>query len=348
MVVFGHCFLGLKRVDFIPAEELWHGILRGFVHPLAMPIFFVLSGMFSVRLAERPWRAVLANRAGGLAYPYVVWVLIHGSILALASGLANNTATISDFTNMWFQPPYHFWFLYALFFISLLYVALRKAGLPSGLIFFLAAVLYVTIPFMGFTSWPGAYLTRQHLPCFALGAWLGYQAIDARLNRAEARTLALAALAGIGATAVFAAVFQQRPGPYLTVLVFAVGGTGFLALAALMSRVRGFGAVELWGRRSLEIYLAHAVFVAGMRIVLMRLGVEHWFPHIVLGTAVGLYGPIILVQMSERFGFTFLFSLKSRSATSVAPAPAPVPQRAAVPLESETPARSRDVHASLR
>ena len=348
MVVFGHCFLGLVRVDLIPYPELMLGILRGFIHPLAMPIFFVLSGMFSVHLAERPWRAVLANRAGGLVYPYVVWVLIHGFALSLAGGLANHRATLSEITYMWYKAPYHYWFLYALFFVSLTYVALRKIGLSNRAIFALSSLLYLTIPFMGVSTWSGAYNTRQHLPYFAFGALIGYQVLDARLARASTRSLALISVAGIGGTLAYAMAVHERPGPYLMVLILAMGGPGLAALAGIMSRRRGFGIVELWGRRSLEIYLAHSIFVAGTRIILMRLGVEHWIPHLLLGTVVGLYVPILMWYAAEAFGMSFVFSLKRRTVPAPRGTPSPAGIGLVSPTSGEMAASRRKLETSAR
>ena len=68
------------------------------------------------------------------------------------------------------------------------------------------------------------------------------------------------------------------------------------------------------GRASAAIYVAHVPFSAALRILLAKCGVVSVPLHMGLGTAIGVIGPLALVAVLGRFGWTGLFGL---------PAPAP-------------------------
>jgi uncharacterized membrane protein YcfT len=93
-------------------------------------------------------------------------------------------------------------------------------------------------------------------------------------------------------------------------LLAVCGITGSVALAVLANKVKIDGAIQFLGQHSLEIYMAHVIASAGVRIALLRLAdVSAPAPHVVLGTLAGLYFPIILALILSRIGFRFGFTL---------------------------------------
>ena len=60
---------------------------------------------------------------------------------------------------------------------------------------------------------------------------------------------------------------------------------------------------------SLEIYVAHTIFLAASRILLQKiLKINDPSLHLLLGTAVGIYAPIALTLFCRRFGFKYMFT----------------------------------------
>jgi hypothetical protein len=93
----------------------------------------------------------------------------------------------------------------------------------------------------------------------------------------------------------------------------ACGIAASVSLAILLSRVGGWGFVRVLGLYSLEIYVAHTIASAGLRIVLQRgLKVDDPAAHIVIGTLGGIVLPLALLWLYRRFDAEWLFRLPRR------------------------------------
>ena len=51
---------------------------------------------------------------------------------------------------------------------------------------------------------------------------------------------------------------------------------------------------------SFQIYLLHTIFTAGTRVVLMRVGVNQWYIHLVAGCVLGLAFSVIAAIIAEK------------------------------------------------
>jgi hypothetical protein len=83
-----------------------------------------------------------------------------------------------------------------------------------------------------------------------------------------------------------------------------------LAVAALLQRAKFAGFVKTMGQYSLYIFVLHVIFAAGIRTVLLKLGVKDVLPHVVAGCAVGVLVPIGVAMVARRTKTTWLFSLR--------------------------------------
>lgn len=57
----------------------------------------------------------------------------------------------------------------------------------------------------------------------------------------------------------------------------------------------------------MAVFIAHVLFTAAMRITLMRLGVDQVGTHLLLGTVIGVGGPLVLLWLSHRLRVPWLF-----------------------------------------
>lgn len=82
---------------------------------------------------------------------------------------------------------------------------------------------------------------------------------------------------------------------------------GVLACLCFISIAVVFGAV--WSRSSafvrcanwtMPVFLMHTIFAAGLRVVLLKLGIASAALHIVLGLIVGFVGPVLAMLIMER------------------------------------------------
>ena len=147
---------------------------------------------------------------------------------------------------------------------------------------------------------------------YALGSVVSrYLGIE-RLDRAGTATLILAATLGFGL--VSAAVLNSyQEIPVLKPVVAFCGIAASVALAIMLSRIGGWEFVRVLGFYSLEIYVAHTIASASLRILLQKvLRLEEPTLHIVIGTLGGIVLPLILVRLCHRFHTEWLFRMTRR------------------------------------
>ncbi|OMQ14423.1 hypothetical protein A7K94_0216735 [Modestobacter sp. VKM Ac-2676] len=86
----------------------------------------------------------------------------------------------------------------------------------------------------------------------------------------------------------------------MSMLAAAAGTTALLAVAVLLSRpVRVAAFLAAIGRRTLPVYLAHVVIVAGVRVALAGVGVDQPALIVVVAVAAGVGLPYAVAVFAE-------------------------------------------------
>ena len=301
-VVFGHAWRGAFDAGLIRDAGLFK-IIDNMIYAWHMPLFFFLSGLlFLDAIARVTPLAFAVGRAWRLMWPLALWTWIFFGIRLLAGQSANHPVSAADFP--WIPlPPYdHLWFLWALLLVQLGALPLCRLLQPfmtdralSILLGALAVALALVLPLLYV---PSAYFGAavEHAPYFLAGIAVG------RLAHLRPTPLVAAVAAGLfalilyGTMQAWATVFQS-----LDLIVL------FWVMVAWLDRnavqpVAALRALRYLGEMSLIIFLAHTIFSAAFRIGLMSVGVT-WLPlHLLVGTVVGLAGPILLYLLARRIG----------------------------------------------
>jgi uncharacterized membrane protein YcfT len=94
--------------------------------------------------------------------------------------------------------------------------------------------------------------------------------------------------------------------------LFAVPGMVMVFSAAMLFSRHGCTVnrfLALLGARSLEIFVAHVIFLAGLRVGLLKLfHTSELSVHLIGATIVGIVGPLMLAFAVERFRFRSVFT----------------------------------------
>jgi len=274
LVVLGHCLDGLKSSGYFPPELSWPTLAIYLIYLFHMPLFFVVSGHLASG-KHRPVRATLTKLLTTIVYPYFLWSILAGLALVRLSNYTNNQPPISSLYHILWAPIVPYWFLYALFFCHLWYLAIRKLShrvqMVIAVAVFLAPLLLARyIPLMNV---PIVFETVRGFLYFVLGV------VSVAQVRQFGRWTAIAATILF---LLFATVFYQSQlgGAYgvIAVLPAAISGiVATLAWSRMFAGVHGRFARALaltfvfLGRYSMSIYVMHIFFTAGFRIALKRL-----------------------------------------------------------------------------
>ena len=113
LVVVGHC------IQYVQGSATERDHLWNLIYSFHMPAFMAVSGWLVYRPDDKgkPLAAICVRRAWQLLVPHVCW-----SVLRLIC-LGEPHLFVSEYL---MQPHAHFWFLWVLFFISVLFVLVQK------------------------------------------------------------------------------------------------------------------------------------------------------------------------------------------------------------------------------
>jgi fucose 4-O-acetylase-like acetyltransferase len=303
LVVFGHSWRGIHDAGLMTGD-LFLAVDR-FVYSFHMPLFFIISGYLFRRACDRPWKTVLGNQWLGIIWPYVLWSIILIAAKNTVASEVNSTVSLTEILKIPYSPYAVFWFLYVLVALQLAAKLLRdKTGLSSFWFLITGFILSGAGFLVPFDFFPAAELILKFAAFFAAGFYCADKNLPGNWRvRGGQAILALA-----GFFAVQYALFLGGAGPE-TPLYFMAGLflsacviTGFMWLAD-----RQFAHAAIFSfisSRTLAIYVAHVLFTAATRIVLMKAGVDLLPVHVFTGTLAGIIGPLIIYELCARYGFT--------------------------------------------
>ncbi len=261
------------------------------IYSFHMPLFFFMSGFFSLRLVNRPWSTEVLPRTARLYIPYITISLSYGFIKFFVPGLKRPVIPQDLLGQIFFypfdNPALFLWFLYILLLMKLL-SPLFRGRLPLVFLplFILFACWYGSVDFLGIWALLkhllyyncGLLLARHHNLFFA---WL------------RNRILLLAVILLFPLLFFLSEKSSDGPLPVLTALA---GIWSILSISFIGIPQRIGGLLEYCGTLSLEIYLLQYYFVFPVLFALSHYGIDPRL--IVLCTfAVGFSGPILVSRL---------------------------------------------------
>ena len=314
LVVLGHTLRGLRSSEIIQGGSAFHSI-DSWIYAFHMPLFFLLSGLFAERRVGRSGGIFLREVFGSIAYPYLVWSVLQTLMQLALSRYTNHRVSLSELAGIFVCPTMQFWFLYVLLLIYIGYYVLHWIGLGPLGAFGVFTALWSTQGWLDLGNWWPINLTRIHGVYFALGALATRYGWTGRAGRAPSAALALMPALGYGAVAI---AVVRPPGDGLNFIswpaIALCGITASVALTVLLSRVRGLDFVRVMGVHSLEIYVAHTIASAGLRIAIVKgFSIHNIAAHVTIGTAGGIILPVLLSRFCWRCHAEFLFRLPARA-----------------------------------
>ncbi len=309
LVVYGHVARGVFKAGIDLDEGLFR-LVDSLIYSFHMPLFFFISGLFFLASLESRGRAgLVASKFDVIFYPYLIWSLLQGFIEVFLAAHTNGQAQVSNVLALLWQPRQQFWFLYALFLISLLCALVYRGDsarrfVQATILVFLVVYLFRDDIHLGL---PGSFVAGNAV-FFALG-------ILARQSDLPNRLASPAALALTGV------LFTASQFAYHRVLGldFASGGPFFLANAvlgivfvvALSVRLSALNVrwLAYLGAASMAIYLMHVLAGSGCRILMKSvLGIDDAVAHLVLGTLLGTLLPLAAYRAATHWRLGFLFA----------------------------------------
>lgn len=301
MVVLGHAIYGVK--DSGMGNHLYRFELLA-LYTTHMALFFILAGLLAGSIRTRSWPEFARMALIRVVWPYILWSLVLKAAHFIMADFVNSPSEGFQAIKILWMPPAVMWFLYALL-VGMILLKLT-APLSRAASLGIAAALVL-----------GAYLAPDALPEWIANAlrFIGlYMAAAlfglAGFERLLAPRWVWLSGAVMGATLLYAwidandlitgyAAFEavyipaMLAGPVLLVRL----SRWIVATGLLGGLTRAMAAV---GRRTMPIFVIHVLITAGVRIVLLQLGLTDGAMIILLATLLGTVLPLIAARISDR------------------------------------------------
>lgn len=332
LVCYRHVFEGIKSSGISVEHYMYFEYFNIMFFSFRMPLFFIVSGIFlSASFAKRGFAKYVENKARVILYPYFLWGAIQITLQIIFSKYANGQRTPHDYLDLLLEPNEieQFWYLYALFNTSVLYVILKyilkwpqwsQIIIAIGM-FYAAAVLHRDGINLGFVP------DILHNYIFILIGDVVHRWIrnEKQIHLFQSWKFFFVLLIPFILTQVFFLYENlQHTGmkyryveyfqPFLFFVIALTGCVFVISGCFLLQRFDRPQWLKILGRYSLYIYVSHVIIFAAFRTFFTRvLHIENVPVLLVTGIFAGLTGPVILFKIAQRFRMEWLFTLEKSS-----------------------------------
>lgn len=292
LVVYGHVLRGVNEAGMLStANPVWSSDYA--IYTFHMPLFFLLAGLQVKRSLRKGAWPFLKSKLLTIAYPYLLWALVQGSLQLLVPGLANGGRSPWSLATLLWHPIAQFWFLYMLFLCHLAGLVTRAQRNIVIAVTCLCAVFcffhpYSTGLFDAFPHWfffyglgilvaPWLLNWRPTIPVTA--CWMAISAFVFAFGEHFGRALS----------------HDHPDAPFSWI----AGISGIVLVISVSQLIEAFKAplmryaVSL-GQASMTVYIFHVMVAAGVRVCLKRAHITEWLPQLIAGTLLGVFLPWML------------------------------------------------------
>lgn len=296
LVVFGHAERGLSGSGAPPYFSLL-GFADYAIYTFHMPFFFFVSGLFFSSGKNRNSMEFLTKLGKNIAYPYLFWSLLHGSLMVVMGrlGLTNTTIDFTRVLEILWSPISPFWFLYALFFCQLASYGLKQVPAIIRLAF-----TFVAFVLLYLTSHPVLSDIGYGLLYFTLG-------IVAKQYGFQERQYGVRSFLVIFAAFAISTYFSWQAGiPERLPIISAILGIVMIVILSrtLAERENAIASIfKTLGKLSVGIYVMHILAIGFARAVAIKLfHLTDIASLLAITTIIGIFLPTFIQMAAIRLG----------------------------------------------
>lgn len=302
LVLFGHVIMGI-RLAGINIPSFFEGVEK-FIWSFHVALFLFLSGVIYKQTDEwrhkKTKRGFILHKLLNLGVPYVVFSAVYIFINSFV-GEANTNSSVSDILNIWKTPVAQYWFLYALFFLFLIWT-IFSGILKNWMITALMLAIGYIVPLfgVGFGSFDAVIYSAL---AFGIGTFINFE----KLTKVPMAAKCIIVLSHI-ATGVILIIFGKIEEPFFEELMILFGIYSSIMFISLIQDIKPVSRfLAFMNKYSFQTYLLHTIFTAGIRIILLRVGVVEWWIHVILGTICGIAFSVLASIIAKKIKFLNFF-----------------------------------------
>lgn len=318
LVVLGHLLQGLNKAN-IEWNNILYKYIDNFIYIFHMPLFMCLSGYlykkYTIINSKKEYIQFVKKKLINLGIPYIVFYLVYVLINMLFASSVNSKKGINDILNIFTKHIPPFWFLYALFFIFLIIPILEKIFKENKkIIMVIAIVLHITNIYVK-TNIYVIDIVSQYLVYFYFGAIL----IDGIKESYKNRNVLISAIFFVLLGLTYCYILQNKiiDNSNIALFNFLLAIWGIVINIQIFKNsvetIKQYKVINKISKYTFPIYLMHTIFSAGIRIVLLKIGINNFYIQFIFGFIFGIICPIIVAKILEnlKYGNIILYPTKT-------------------------------------
>ena len=310
LVLFGHVIMGI-RVAGIDIPKFFWGMEK-FIWSFHVALFLFLSGVVYKMTGEwkgkqSKWKFIL-HKLYTLGIPYIAFSVIYILINSLVRE-SNTGFAVSDILYIWKTPVAQYWFLYALFFLFCIWTAF-SGMVKNWQITLIVVLIGYFAPLFGIPLGSLDVVFYSAL-AFGIGTFVNFKSITKLSNWFKCLIVLMHIVTGF----VFV-LLNKIETPFIKEIMILFGiysSIMFISLLQCCKPVARF--LDFVNKYSFQIYLLHTIFTAGIRIILLRMNIDQWWIHVLLGTVCGLVFSVLAAVIAKKVTFLDFFFFPAKAYT---------------------------------
>ncbi len=300
LVTIGHLIMSFQDSNIINDSLILNGFIK-FIYCFHVYIFFYCSGYLFEKNKEK-----LSNRKEEFHFRIVkfinfiiLYILFSGITYLLKVIFASevNTKTEYNFLSILIHYPINqMWYLYAIALIFLFAHVIRSdksAYIVLGIALFLK--ILICFPNIHSTLPIAINYICHNMIWFVLGQFFAYKKLQLNLSF----SLLLELIFIIFFVSAFILNWDSEFTNAILTFLGLLSSIGIIC--SLTNNKTTVSGIWKWvSKYMLQIYLLHTMCAACVRIILLKLGVTHIIPHLLIGLCASFVLPILCAMIAEK------------------------------------------------
>lgn len=311
LVVIGHLIQSLQKAGIDNYESIT-SYINWFIYLFHMPLFMCMSGFLYCNKKQpfswNNYKKFEIKKIINLAIPYFTFYLVYVIANMLFSNSVNSPKSINDIIAIFNNPISPYWFLYALlsiFIVIPLIGKIFKNNKKSIFVFFVGLkIMYIFIQ-------PPIFFLNQIM---AYGIYFYFGSfISEIIKNKNIKNM----ISNIGIYTILSIIvycyrdsLDEYAKSFLNIF-FAIDG--IVICVQVFCNINRLTWLDTLKKYTFQIFVLHTIFAAGIRIILLKIGITNYFIHFVFGVLASIYIPVAVSKISNKILYTdfFFFPLKT-------------------------------------
>lgn len=307
LVVLGHLLQSLQKSN-LDAHTSITSFIIFFIYLFHMPLFMCMSGFLYCQKNEKftfeKYKKFEYKKIINLLIPYVTFYLLFIGINMLFARSVNSVRGIEDILNIFNKPMAPYWFLYSLLSIFIVVPLIEKIFKYNRTRIFICFVFFKILSFLEKTNIYFIDTIMAYAIYFYFGAFINKESRN-KTNKSITNVFLVIIY-------VVLSLICYKYAYWCSQIVLQSINL-FLAILGIWICIRIFRKINLsyflnsFKKYTFQIYLTHTIFAAGVRIFLLKLNVNNYFLHLIIGLIASLYIPVVMSLISKKIKYTEFF-----------------------------------------